>query len=380
MKVLIVYGGYLPGKKYGGPVSSLYNLTELLGDEIGFQIICSNHDLNETESYGNILPGWNKVGKASVSYLSDREFRRQKFGEIIKEMLPDIVYISSIFDLRISFSLYGTCRKNNIPILLAPRGELNKTALHNGRFKKRLYLEYFKLINMKSNVFFHATSGEEFVQIKEALFPREENVFTVPNVPSMPEPKKKFEKKRGRLKICFVGRIVPNKNLLFALKTLRMCRSKITFDIFGSIENEAYWQECRKEIETMPENVLITYRSVINQIKMRECYHGYDFLLLPTQFENYGQSIVEAMLHDTPVIISRGTTPWDDIAEKGSGFLFDLDNNAELLSVIECLADYDNNAYFELVDKNRMYIKEKFDFDLLKNAYLDTFEKIKAMT
>ena len=46
----------------------------------------------------------------------------------------------------------------------------------------------------------------------------------------------------------------------------------------------------------------------------------HDCFLLPTAFENYGHSISEALLHDCPAVISRGTTPWDDVAQADCGW------------------------------------------------------------
>ncbi|MBR4731246.1 MAG: hypothetical protein IK081_00600, partial [Lachnospiraceae bacterium] len=71
-KIMIFIGGYLPGKKYGGPVTSISNFADYLGDEYEIRIVCNNHDLKETAPYKNISEGWNQVGKANVLYLEDK--------------------------------------------------------------------------------------------------------------------------------------------------------------------------------------------------------------------------------------------------------------------------------------------------------------------
>ena len=79
MKLAVSYSGYLPGEKYGGPVSSLYNLTELLGGEVEIFILCCNHDFKDPTPYRDVHEGWNRVGKAQVMYLADAEFTADRF-------------------------------------------------------------------------------------------------------------------------------------------------------------------------------------------------------------------------------------------------------------------------------------------------------------
>lgn len=144
MKILVFYGGYLPGKKYRGPVTSLYNFTELLGDDMEIYLVCSNHDMNEKTPYQNIDSGWNRVGKANVYYLKDRDMTTVTYESIFSEVLPDLIYISSLFSVAFNMKIYSAAKKAGIPILLAPRGELNKKALSRKAIKKKLYLLYLR--------------------------------------------------------------------------------------------------------------------------------------------------------------------------------------------------------------------------------------------
>ncbi len=58
-------GRYLPGYKDGGPIRSIKNLTDILGDEYDFYIVCQDRDQGDTMPYQNIRYGeWNPVEKA----------------------------------------------------------------------------------------------------------------------------------------------------------------------------------------------------------------------------------------------------------------------------------------------------------------------------
>lgn len=376
MKIAIFYSGYLPGELYGGPVTSIYNFTELLGDDNEIFIICTNHDLKTSVPYEGIKPGWNIVGKARVMYLSDEEYNKTKFSKILDEISPDLIYASSIFSVNQTYPLFDLSKEKALPLLLAPRGELNKTALSIKKTKKKAYLLMIKVLNKLSSVYFQATSDEELTNICHTLKVDEDRVFLLPNVPALSVQKAKLEKKSGHLKICFVGRIVENKNLLVALNAIIEANSNIEFDIYGPNEDKDYFETCQQVIMKAPSNVSISYKGAVSPAKIRGIYSEYDCLISPTKFENYGQAIVEAMLHDVPVIISKGTTPWDDIEKKDAGFVVPIENVKAYTAAIDALAEMDDLQYQDLVSRLRLYCSEKFDNSLLHMKYQETFKTI----
>lgn len=376
MRISIFYAGYLPGEKYGGPVTSIYNFTELFGDEITLYIICSNHDLKDSKAYIGIQNGWNKVGKAKVLYLSEKGFSKQNFNDILDEIKPDIIYASSFFSARINYPLFSISKEKAIPLLLAPRGELNGSALKRKRLKKKIYISFLKLTGKLKYACYQATSENEKISIINSLGVNKERVFYLPNIPSAVKPKKQIFKEKNTLKMCFVGRIVENKNLLFAVHVIQKAKCNVIFDIYGSIEDYNYWEQCVNIINKMPQNIKIDYKGIVSPLKMNEIYSNYDCLISPTLFENYGQAIVESMLHDTPVIISKGTTPWDNIATFNAGYVLSLDNECEYVNAINKLGSMDINDYEKLICNLRMYCRMTFKFEELKARYYEAFELI----
>ena len=152
---------------------------------------------------------------------------------------------------------------------MAPRGELNNDALSIKRIKKRVYLLLLKVQKKYSFTFFQATSEEEKKNIIQCLGVDEKRVFLLPNVPSLPVHKKRIEKQSGKLKVCFVGRIVENKNLLVALKALINVTADIEFDIYGPCEDKVYFKQCQQMIKSIPGNIKITYKGVLSSSQMR---------------------------------------------------------------------------------------------------------------
>ena len=79
-RVLIVTPGYYPAKTYGGPVVSIKNLTDLLGDKIDFYILTSNHELNENKMIEGLPQGFSSYGKNKGMLYFGQRYEGSKFS------------------------------------------------------------------------------------------------------------------------------------------------------------------------------------------------------------------------------------------------------------------------------------------------------------
>ncbi len=68
--VLALVHYYLPGFKAGGPIRSISNLVERLGDEFDLRIIAADRDFRDRKPYTDVvINDWNQVSNARVYYL-----------------------------------------------------------------------------------------------------------------------------------------------------------------------------------------------------------------------------------------------------------------------------------------------------------------------
>lgn len=375
-KILVFYSGYLPGTNYGGPVTSLFNFTELLGDIYDIYIVTSNHDLKSSVPYPNISDGWNNVGKAKVRYLSDNEFGKIAFSSIIDDVSPALIYVSSIFSAVINEPLYSICKNRNIPMILAPRGELNPNALKIKSFKKSVYLRSLKIRGNLKNVVLQATSVDEKIHISSALGIKDDRILLLSNIPVAQQNKTFLDKSAGKLKVLFIARILENKNLKYAIELVSQLKQDVEFDIYGPLENAEYWKQCEEAIAESPDNISITYKGQLNPAEAKTIYLSYDCMVFPTRFENYGQVIAEALNHDCIPVISQGTTPWDDINDYVAPLAFKIGDDAGFITALSHIADADAAEYTELIRKLRAYASAKTNSEEIKAQYIAAFDTL----
>ena len=238
MIVLVFSGSYLPGYKGGGPIKTVKNLFEQVGDKISFKLITSDRDLGDTSPYVSIISGtWNKVGNASVFYA---EPGKTGFLQIAQQLVNrdfDVIYLNSFFSPRFSFFplLLGKVLLRQT-VVLAPRGEFSVGALSLKFIKKRIFIAAFKIIGLHRRIVFQASSGFEAEDIRRSLghgvdIQIAENIGTPEFSEQLPS------RTAGPLKAVFVSRISPKKNLLAALEMLQQVQQPLAYDIYGPIQN-----------------------------------------------------------------------------------------------------------------------------------------------
>ena len=136
-----------------------------------------------------------------------------------------------------------------------------------------------------------------------------------------------------------------------------------------------YWQRCEAVIDKLPNHIKVTYKGRLNATEAREVAKDYDAFFLPTMSENYGYVIEEALLCGCPVVISRGTTPWDDVDGLG-GFAGDLDAQDKFVAELEKISNMDDTEYKRYVKNLHKYIYDKLSYEKLVNDYKTLIDRV----
>lgn len=378
-KILICAYGYFPAKQYGGPPVSVKNFCESLNHYYDVYILTRDHDLKDTKKLEAISTGWNDQGICKVQYLSDREYKYPRVRDIVDELSPDMLYIQTVFAAQVVVPFLMVHHTYGIPTLLATRGELCKGAFKK-KYKKIPYIYLLKGLGFFKNMFFQATSEEEHTNILRYLNDDPARVFDLSNLASIPEDVDmiydKYPKSdAGRLKMVFVARVSPKKNLAYALECLKEISGEVVYDIYGSLEDELYWRECQRIISSLPDNISVNYKGELLHEDVHNTLAKYDAFFMPTRSENYGHSIVEAMLAGCIPIISD-QTPWVDLEKDNAGYSISLDRKEYFVKAISILITKDEKQLKEMAIGCVNYIVGKLNNQSLVQNYLNSINSI----
>ena len=142
--ILCFVDHYLPGYKAGGPIQSIANLVENLGDEFEFYIICNDRDQLDRQPYANVkIDEWNVVSKARVFYASSKNLSIKGITKLLNETKYDLLYFNSFFSFKFTvlpLVIYKFFLPFVKPCIIAPRGEFSLGALKLKHIKKNLFI------------------------------------------------------------------------------------------------------------------------------------------------------------------------------------------------------------------------------------------------
>ena len=323
--ILTFAGHYLPGYKAGGPIRSLVNMVDQLGDTFDFRIVAADRDLGDAAPFeGVAVDAWNTVGDARVFYRSPGAAGWRALLKSLDETSFDLIYLNSFFSMGAALRPLAYRRSGRLapkPVLLAPRGEFSAGALALKPLKKRLFIALSKGIGLHRDVMFQASSEHEAADIRRVL--GDVSIHVASDLPGrsgsgVAADASALVATDRPLRAVFLSRISPKKNLLGAIEILARVATPVTFDIYGVIEDQAYWARCEAAIAALPAHVQVRYRRPLRPDEVADVLAAYDLFFLPTLGENYGHVIREALSAGLPVLISD-RTPWRGLAAQSAG-------------------------------------------------------------
>ena len=390
---------YLPGYRAGGPIRSIANLVELLGDEFEFRVVTLDRDLGDERPYPGIRPDtWMRLGKGWVYYVSQDRFSFRNAAAILNSTPHNLIYLNSFFDPRFTQQVLICWRfgKNvRRPIVLAPRGEFSAGALRIKRIKKIVFIMMIKALRIYQGLVWQASSALEAEDIlRELSVGRRSglggmisitgNLVVAPDlVPSRDESGPECipttaRKLGGPLRVCFLSRISPMKNLDYALRLLALVRVAVRFCIYGPIEDAAYWAECQSLIAALPPNIHVEYMGMVEHPHVVQTLAQHDVFLFPTRGENFGHVIHEALRAGLTLIISNNT-PWKQLEENGVGWALPLENPAAFAQRIAHVASWTSQDYFRVANDARALASQVSNtpdvIDANRNLFLNLIKK-----
>ncbi|MFV9484002.1 glycosyltransferase family 4 protein [Christiangramia sp. ASW11-125] len=346
-RILVFIDWFLPGTNSGGPVRSVANLVDHLGEEFEFLIVTRDTDYCEEKPYNGIEANkWTTLGEnCKVFYLSENNINVKYLKQLISNTEFKLAYVNGIYSRFFSIVPVRILKSLNKPVVVAARGMLNPQAFSVKPLKKKIFIEAAKLAGLHSKTIFHATNEEEKECIHK-IFPYSKGILVAPNLPRKTEEGAiPIREKTSTTKLISVARVAKEKGTLTALKALFKSHSSenIIYDIYGPIYDQKYWQECKELIRRLPDNIQVNYKGSIESEEVPGIMKDYHFFLMPSEGENFGHGILEALTAACPVIISD-KTPWTKLRKQKIGWDCSLDSG-DLVPAIEKAVSMDQKEY-----------------------------------
>jgi glycosyltransferase involved in cell wall biosynthesis len=343
--VMALASHYLPGYKAGGPIRSIRNLVHALRHDCDFRIVTSDRDHTDTRPFADVgINAWNDADGARVFY-ADRQHRgAAAIAALIRDTDPDLVYLNTFFSPAFGVGPLVQRRLGRTGDrprwIVAPRGEFATGAMALKPVKKRTYLRAAKVAGLLRGITWQATSEHEVEDIRRATGAADSAIMLAANITEEVrdlDESAAIASADAPLRLCFVSRVSPMKNLVFAIEALARVRHPVELDIYGPVDDETHAAACRRAAASAADRLTVRWHGHVPHEEVRGIFARHDLFLFPTRGENFGHVIFESLAAGTPVLVSD-RTPWQDLDAAGVGWVRSLDRMQDFVDVIDRFA------------------------------------------
>lgn len=363
-KLLITNEYFFPATG-GGPVKSLKLICDALCDQFGILVSCSSKDLDNSDLQvlTNIKHQY-KDTSYQVVYNNSWKSAIQKYSD------ANVIYINGIYSL--IYNIYPILFHHR-KVVLAVRGMVSVQALNQKALKKKIFLTFIRPILSLFPVVFHATSEEEVVDIKREMGSRSK-VKLIANLPSILPFHASVAKSAGSIEIGTLSLISPMKNHLEVLRALKSVSGNVIYHIWGPVKEPEYWNECLKAVSELPDNISVQYHGSIGEQQVAAALSKCHLIVQPSESENFGHSLVEALSLGRPVLTSHNT-PWNQLIENYAGRNVEP-LPAEINAALQMFIDLDQLEFDKFVIGSHAYIGSRLNIDQIKEDYINLFKSL----
>lgn len=309
MKILQTIAGF--GAHSGGTSTCTYDLLSSM-HQIG-----SHVDLLTLQTDDLMGKGEPWIKALSNDALSPYGYSRN-MNRFLQQSDYDLYHTNGMW----MYCNHETCliaRKKQKPYIITPHGMLYPQALARSTWKKKLLLMLGgvdKDLQLASCI--HCTCHEEMKYYRDLGY--KNPVAVIPNPVPVPEFVDELRKVHDVKRIGFLGRLHPRKNAEALVKAWHLLGEKVQdaqLVIMGKGDEE-YEAELRGYVKQYNLHN-VEFAGFVTGREKFERLASLTALCVPSDFENFGMIVTEALSVGTPVIASLGT-PWEELNTRHCGY------------------------------------------------------------
>jgi len=178
-----------------------------------------------------------------------------------------------------------------------------------------------------------------------------------------------------KLRVGYLGRVHPRKNierLLYVWDKLKLNQTDAELVIIGDGDS-AYMDFLKSEKERLHlQNVVFT--GFLSGEAKETAISSLSYLVVPSDFENFGMIIPEALVKGIPVIASKGT-PWEELNTHRCGWWVENDVDT-LAETLQRALDTPENERIEMGRRGRELVQNNYSVETVAKKMLRLYEWI----
>lgn len=424
MKILHIVSSYWPAFEFGGPIESVHQLNKwLVKNGVDVTVYTTNSGLrnirmSDIQKLNSSISGMSDIqnigkGKCEIDGIKifyfpyygyvHFTFSPSLFWEIGKNIKKfDLVHITGVWNFPVIVAAFWA-KFYKKPYVISPRGSLMKEPLKKkSSFIKKLFIFLFIRRDLKNATAIHFTAEkekEEYLRVGLSL----KKAIIIPNgidLGTSDVQKLNFREKFGiaadKKIILFLSRLNWKKGLdtlIPAFAEVIKKEPKAVLVLAGPDENN-YRKEVLKIIDSINKRTSDVQKIEIRTSQvLRTCdvpniiftgmllgddkivaYYESDVFVLPSYSENFGMAVVEAMVAELPVVITKGVGISKEVEKATAGIIIEKDANQLTLAILKILNNPDLAK--KMGEAGRKLVEAEFSSEKVAEKWVKEYNKL----
>ena len=358
-KILLVVGSL----NQGGAEFQLLALARLL------QSRGLNVEVFALTDYDYFLPYVKKhqILYSCVENKGSNLYRVRKAVSVIKSKKPDLVisYIKKVSQVAMLAKIYSGFK---FKLIISERTSLIRP-WHD--------LFYFNLANIADKITVNSIPKLNYIRRKFFLL-RNKIVF-MPNIIDLDKFLNVQRKTgdEGVVRLSFVGRISPEKNLLNLIKAVAHVAAggkNIRLALYGAANSKAYMESLVALVAELKLETIVSFNGPTKEVA--DIYKNTDLLCLVSIFEGFSNVLSEAISCGIPVVASSIEENRFLVEDGINGFLAEPADHKSIAAAIDKFLSLGSEEVQAMSNENKQKAIAVFDEEKIYQRYLNIFDEI----
>jgi glycosyltransferase involved in cell wall biosynthesis len=381
MKILHVFDIFSPHG--GGTAESIRKLSLALVKR-GHEVTIYTTDFKLDKVYIGSLQGIKAYPFRCLSSLAGFYFTPDMAGTIKKEMSGfDIIHVHCYRSYQ-NILIHRYASKYNIPYIVDAHGSLSRTIGGKSRIKVLLKWLFdlafgFRILRDAKRVIAETEAG---ISEYEELGIKGDRVviiappFAIEDFSQLPTPglfRQKYGLQRKSL-VLFLGRIHYIKGLDFLVESfyeLTKSRNNVILAIVGN--DDGYRLKLEKLVNKLALSEKVLFPGFLFGDEKLSALVDADVVVQTSRYEHGTVVPFEAVLCNTPIIVSKNTSASENVRKIDAGYLVEYGNKQELKETLQYVLDHPSEAR-----QKTQRAKEYIEANLSSEKVIEKYERLYA--
>ena len=294
----------------------------------------------------------------------------------LNELDADLFHIQGLW-LYLNHATANYAQKCKIPYIVTLRGMLYPQALAVSALVKKLALGVYQRRDLQCAACIQATCKEEMEYYRNLGFTNP--VAVIPNPIDLDNCVEKPILQKPHFRIGYLGRVHPRKRierLIYAMSALQDKIKDAELVVIGS-GDENYESFLKNEVERLKlRNV--TFAGFLTGDEKDAAISGLSVLAVPSDFENFGNIVTEALVRGVPVIASTGM-PWQELETHQCGWWINNDQESINKTILKAY-EIGEAERIQMGMNGKRLMKENYSVEVLGEKMMRLYEWILGKT